>query len=693
MLNNLYYEEEGYLMDMLSHKEMLISLAQSLKVNLYIWDSRNKLVSKLGKFAAREPNFDALRSPQIQNDGILYQDISSLKYFFFFAVVIENQVIAYLGSDPFVLNFPLKKGLEIKSVNVNLTSTEKTTRLDKKKLRLGYHTLTFIKYTFEALCMEKNRSLRNLSMLHTMYDIRTSLVSNLSLQEILQNLLSTAINLLEAHNGSLMLINEERNELQIVAAVGLSEEIIKQAHIKLGEGIAGEVARSGKARLVPKNYRESSYLKEGAKLESSLSVPLISNETPIGVLNISGKLSGGDFTNEDMRFLKALADHAALAIENGKLYNNLKQKIAELSLLLDTSNALNASLNRKEVFQEALNRAIEVLKAENGSLMLLDEESQELHIEIANGLPEEVINNTRIKLGSGIAGKVALTGQARLLLKGIKEVDSQSLKQAVELKSALCVPMKIMDKVVGVFNISGKREGDNFTSDDLQLLILLANQAAIAIENTELHHNLQELFINSIKALANAIDARDPYTRGHSERVTEYAVKIAEKMNLDKMEIEFIRYAGLLHDIGKIKISDALLRKPEKLTEEEFIIIKKHPAYGASIMEPVKEFKKILPYMYHHHEAYGSGGGYPSGLHGEEIPLAARILAVADSFDAMTSDRPYRKALPLEVAISELRKFSGVQFDPEVAEVFIQMLENKEIEVVYHNDDKVKAGA
>ena len=216
----------------------------------------------------------------------------------------------------------------------------------------------------------------------------------------------------------------------------------------------------------------------------------------------------------------------------------------------------------------------------------------------------------------------------------------------------------------------------------MDLLMLLANQAAVAVENTQLHQNIQELFLGSIKALANAVDARDPYTRGHSERVTEYSVKIAEAMNLSRMDIEYIRYAGLLHDIGKIRIRDDILLKPGKFTDEEFMTMCKHPVYGVGIMEPVKAFERILPYINHHHERYGKGG-YPDGLGGEEIPLAARILAVADAFDAMTSDRPYRKALPVEVAIEEIKKNKGTQFDPKIADIFISLFNSGQITCTY----------
>ncbi len=306
--------------------------------------------------------------------------------------------------------------------------------------------------------------------------------------------------------------------------------------------------------------------------------------------------------------------------------------------------------------------------------MILNPENDEMEIEVAVGLPEKVMTETRIKLGEGIAGKVALEKEPRLLKKGIKEQESKSEEKAVEIPSALCVPMVFRESVIGVLNVKGKPDGSNFGQSDVELLTMLASQAAIAIVNAELHKSLKNLFVNSIKALANAIEARDEYTRGHSERVTEYSVKMAERMFFPSKEIEKIRYAALLHDIGKIKVKEEILNKPGRLTSEEYQIITEHPVFGAKIMSPVPEFREILPYMYHHHEKFASGG-YPDGVKGDSIPLAARIIAVADTFDAMTSDRPYRNALSIEIAVEEINKNSGVQFDPRIVKVFNELYE------------------
>ena len=217
------------------------------------------------------------------------------------------------------------------------------------------------------------------------------------------------------------------------------------------------------------------------------------------------------------------------------------------------------------------------------------------------------------------------------------------------------------------------RERDELESEDLNLVAAIAGQAAIAMENASLYEDLEMSYFSTVKALARAIEVKDPFTYGHSERVTQYAIAIASEMELGEWEIRNIKYAAALHDIGKLGVARSILNKPGTLSEEEFLHVKSHPQMGDSIIEPVSFLREPREIILHHHERY-DGKGYPDGLKGEEIPLGARILAVADSFEAMMSDRPYRSALDLDEAIKELRDNIGTQFDPSVVKVFIESL-------------------
>ncbi|MDR2719110.1 MAG: HD-GYP domain-containing protein [Treponema sp.] len=185
---------------------------------------------------------------------------------------------------------------------------------------------------------------------------------------------------------------------------------------------------------------------------------------------------------------------------------------------------------------------------------------------------------------------------------------------------------------------------------------------------------LEKTHFETIMAFSEALEARDQYTAGHSRRVMEYSKSIGQRMKLDKQDIEDLKRSALLHDIGKIGIPDMILKKQTKLTDEEYATIKSHPETGAAILKFIKSFKHLVPAVYHHHEQF-DGEGYPDGVKGKEIPLHARIIAIADTFDAMTSNRSYRKALSFRTALSELEKNKGIQFDPDIAEIFIGILQ------------------
>ena len=198
------------------------------------------------------------------------------------------------------------------------------------------------------------------------------------------------------------------------------------------------------------------------------------------------------------------------------------------------------------------------------------------------------------------------------------------------------------------------------------------------MDNARLYESLKEAFIKTVYTLAETIEKRDPYTGGHTKRVSSYSIAIAETLGISAVDRERLELASVLHDIGKIGVSDNVLRKTSKLTDEEFDEIKLHPTCGQEILSYIEELKDIIPGVKSHHERI-DGRGYPDGLKGQEIDLIARIIAVADSFDAMTSDRPYRKGLPLETALEELRKCSGSQFDTMVVEAFLEAWGNNRI--------------
>src|SRR3990170_1361943 len=245
----------------------------------------------------------------------------------------------------------------------------------------------------------------------------------------------------------------------------------------------------------------------------------------------------------------------------------------------------------------------------------------------------------------------------------------------IGIKSLLIVPLISKGSPIGTLNI-GSAKKDQFTKDDITLAEGYALQVAIAIDNSNLYENLQNLFLNTVLSFSSAIDAKSRWTQNHSAEVAKYAVAIAKRIGLHESFIEKLRIAVLLHDIGKIGVPDAILDKSSALSKEEMIEMEKHSLYGVAILQSIKEFKEVLPIVRHHHESW-DGTGYPDRLSGNKIPLGARILSVADAFESMITDRPYRRGLTIDETKEELLKHSGKQFDPQIVSVLVSILEDE----------------
>jgi response regulator RpfG family c-di-GMP phosphodiesterase len=242
-----------------------------------------------------------------------------------------------------------------------------------------------------------------------------------------------------------------------------------------------------------------------------------------------------------------------------------------------------------------------------------------------------------------------------------------------QVSSMLVVPLKMRDRLLGFVSTVSLTASRRFDEGQRKLLSIIASRAAAAIENARLYEDLQATFQQTIQSLARTIDKMDRYTSGHSERVARYAVNLARWLGLGEDQIEIVRHSALMHDIGKIGCV-MNLNKAGKLTQSEYEVFKRHPAYGREILDPIKFLGPVIPGVHLHHERW-DGRGYPLGLAGKDIPLIARIISVADTYDAMTSDRAYRRALPHEVTVSEIERCSGTQFDPDIAGTFTERIE------------------
>lgn len=359
----------------------------------------------------------------------------------------------------------------------------------------------------------------------------------------------------------------------------------------------------------------------------------------------------------------------------------VKLQMAELAALLEVGKAISSTLDLTELLKKVMRMATQVMRCETSTVYLIDKLTNELYFHIVQGdaTVGTKLQEIRLPMGTGLAGWCAKENKPVIVPDTQKDprfYKPADKKSGFVTRSMICVPMRLKDEVVGVLQVLNRTGDIPFNEHDIEILEAVANQAVSAIDNARLYENIQKVYLATIEVLATAIDAKDPYTRGHSRRVTQYSIAIAEEVNLDKREIEDVRYAGLLHDVGKIGISDNIIKKPGRLTDEEYAIIKEHPKIGARILKPVDFLADKIPGVLHHHE-YFDGRGYPDHLTGESIPLMGRIICVADAFDAMTTNRPYRKGLTVNTAVAELKKFSGKQFDPACVEAFLRAFEKK----------------
>jgi HD-GYP domain-containing protein (c-di-GMP phosphodiesterase class II) len=374
-----------------------------------------------------------------------------------------------------------------------------------------------------------------------------------------------------------------------------------------------------------------------------------------------------------------------LARSFNRITQDLEQKIEELEssrvLVKKLLARIGTAINSYEGIDNLLNLIIEnsagALEAEMGSLMLVDGEKQELVIKTTwSRVGGELDRRQRVKLGEGITGWVAREGHA-MRGTGTPAALGFMVTGPQEEGSIVCVPLKLRDQPMGCITVL-RRGNRPFSDDDELLLGSIGSQVAVAVENYRLNLDVERTYLETIMALALAVEAKDPYSAGHSKRVGYYATKIGEQMAVDAETVRMLNDAGILHDIGKIGIKDEILLKSGPLTPDEVKIMQQHPVIGEAIVKPVRSLAKVVSLVRHHHERF-DGRGYPSGLKGEEIPLGARILSVADTYDAITTDRPYRKRMSLEEAKAELRRVSGSQLDPRPVEAMLKLIEAKEL--------------
>ncbi len=342
----------------------------------------------------------------------------------------------------------------------------------------------------------------------------------------------------------------------------------------------------------------------------------------------------------------------------------LTEKIRELSLVSSIYDSIDkAGSSNDDIFKDIVELSINVSSGESCMITLFDEKTDVF-------LPKMIKNRN----GNEIASSDVISPYLESVFKEVTKSGEAVIRNPFDdnnpFNSVLCVPLMIRNKVFGLLSLINQESNNIFTPKDMDYISSLTSRASLNLENRILYESIFSSILDTLKSLVRSIQARDDYTERHSVNVTNLSVKTAETMKLSPDEIECLKIAASLHDIGKTATPDSILLKPERLTDEEYDIIKTHPEVGENILESIKLFETEREIIRHHHESW-DGSGYPDGIKGNDIPLLSRIISVADAYDAMTSDRPYRKGMTVADAVGELKRNRNIQFDKEIVDAFL----------------------
>jgi PAS domain S-box-containing protein/putative nucleotidyltransferase with HDIG domain len=412
---------------------------------------------------------------------------------------------------------------------------------------------------------------------------------------------------------------------------------------------------------------------------SAISVPLISSGRAIGIMDMSSR---GQFTEDDLQRIRNISSQMIAVLMRKQVEKQVQLQLQRLRALSEIDHAITSSLDMRLSLGILLNEVLSQLGVDAASVLLLNDSSLTLGYIAGKGFRTLAVRQSRLRLGEGLAGQVGFERKTlhiqNLSVEGNQFTRAELFKNE-EFQEYFGVPLVAKGQLKGVLEVF-HRSPLNPDIEWVNYLETLGGQAAIAIDNAQLFENMQKSNLELIAAYdatiagwSRAMDLRDRETEGHTQRVTELTLKMAEKMGISQNEQVQIRRGALLHDIGKLGVPDHILLKPGTLSEEEWAIMRQHPIHAFEMLSSIAYLRPALDIPYCHHEKW-DGSGYPRGLQGEQIPLVARIFAIVDVWDALTSDRPYRKAWSTENVLEYIKEQSGHHFDPEVVDVFLQAI-------------------
>jgi putative nucleotidyltransferase with HDIG domain len=519
-----------------------------------------------------------------------------------------------------------------------------------------------------------------LSELVSLHQITGKLTSTHDLEELLDVTFKFCLDVSKAESGSIQLVHRDSNELVIVRRRGIQSPSLRcNLDDETQWPLSKWVVKNGRSLLISRDriIPDIEIALNRDELGSALSVPLKVSEDVIGVVNCNRGKNAEPFSMLDLNLIDMLAAQASIAINNATLISSVNQKLDDLSLISNYSEQLMQLVDENDVIKCLFSTVHKHFPVDMVGFLIVQKRGHVFLYWSRYHLTEEEI---------GLACTEVVDEYNRVARSNVsrKRVTFHRLMPTPEppSKKAPSTHFRHIVPIVGeAFDYGALYFGGpaDFTRSQgrLALLSSLVSQTRIALTNSKLYNDMKENYIRTIKALAIAVDAKDTYTHGHSENVMNIAEELSHEVGLESRHIGNIRDAGLLHDIGKIGVPGYILNKAGTLTYEEFNgIMKTHSSLGANIVKDVPFLQNLYQLILYHHENF-DGSGYPEGRKGEEIPIGARIIHVADAFEAMTSNRPYRTSLGKEEAIKRLNEGSGKQFDPSIIEAFMKLARRK----------------
>jgi GAF domain-containing protein len=488
-------------------------------------------------------------------------------------------------------------------------------------------------------------------------------------------------------NCSLLLVQPDGHGLERVAMAGpYGDQLHKGELDEENLGAIPQVLSAGKIVNIADFSTDGDVKPAWDSARSELAIPLKIGDRVAGVIDVqSNRLAA--FSSDDERLMSIFAERAALALENTRLYQQTRRRLERLLALHEIDLAITSSVDLRVILNVLIDQMLTQMNVDAVAVLLYKPSSQVLEYAAGRGFATPLSVGTRVRPDQALPGR-AMLEQRAIQISDIRE-DGQLARTPLltenGFKGYYALPLIAKGQAKGVLELFHK---EDLVRDDewMNFLETLAAQTAIAIDNVEMFNNTNRMNVEltlaydtTLEGWSRALELRDHETEGHAKRVTEMTLDLARKMGMSEGELVHVRRGALLHDIGKMGIPDSILLKPGPLTEEEWELMRQHPNYAYNLLQPIPFLKSALDIPYCHHEKW-DGSGYPRGLKGEQIPLAARVFAVVDVWDALTTERPYRDAWPEEKVFSHIRDQAGIHFDPEVVRAFIHMMEAREDE-------------